>query len=422
MNKPFTPRANDWRIGQIWNKSLESKEERPVEPRDRIWASELGKAPIEVFLKMRGVAPSNLPNPRSKRKFEAGNLFEWFVALILKRAGILKSAQQRSVFTYPGMVQVSGKSDFIAGGVPDYEHYKDGLDALELPESFVRAQEAIMEYLRTTYPEGLGDIYFEVKSCSSFMMNAMEITMRASRNHRLQLFHYLKSDNYPFGLILYICRDDLRIIEIPVGNPSETEDEYRRAIETISGYYQAHKDTPIDSFLLKPDTADEIKWQYNFAGIEGLPPLEKDIVFDEDLGKFSRNWNVEYSSYLSMLYGYADQMAFEEVVMPQVGRWNRIMARLKVGQKRAIWLAENGLNEGDVQDELVVVPGRKNRVRVQFVQVGAEKRLVPADLAKGYKLTPDNVEVMKEIVAAGYDPMALTEKFVDVAEEEEETA
>lgn len=329
----FLPRSNKWTMASVWNSALTSKAERPASPRARVWASELGKPAIEIFLKMRGVEVTNPPNPRSKRKFEAGNMFEWIVGLVLKRAGILQEAQQWVGYSYPGLVEVSGKSDFKAGGIPDFEHWKDNLEALELPEFFVKATEEIIKHFGEKYPEGLGDLYLEIKSCSSFMMDSMERTGNASKNHRLQLFHYLKANNFPRGLIVYICRDDLRMFEVAVDNPSDVEKEYKEAIEEVSKFYFAHKDTPLDSFLVKPVSSDVLKWDWNPNNIEGLPQLEKGIVWDKDLKKFSRNWGVEYSSYLTMLYGFQTQLEFEELVMPIVARWNRVLGRVRDGAK-----------------------------------------------------------------------------------------
>ena len=417
--KTFFPRSNKWTMSHVWNATLENKEEKPAVARDRIWASELGKPNIEIFLKMRGVTPSNPPNPRSKRKFEAGNMFEWIVSLVLKRAGILKEGQKRVEYSYPGMLNVTGKIDFIAGGIPDYEHYKENLEQLELPEFFMRASEAIIKYFAEKYPEGLGDLYLEIKSCSSFMMDAMERTQNASKNHRLQMFHYLKADKFPRGNVVYICRDDLRMLEIPVENPSEVEAEYRQAIEEISGYYQRHKDTPLDQFLLKPQREDELKWTW--VPLEGLPPLEKYIVWDNDLKKFARNWGVEYSSYLTMLYGFQTQLEFEELVMPIVARWNRVLGRMNIAQKRSKWLASLNKNEEDLEIEKTAKTAENKATKKQFVTNDAgEKIYVPDELSKGYEMTAKNLEVIAEMQRDGFNVEELALQYAGSDKEDEE--
>jgi hypothetical protein len=295
----------NWGFSKIWNESLLEKQERPMKKRDNLWASELGKSPIDIWLKLRATPMTNPPNSRSLRKFEAGNVFEWIVSLILKRAGILKSSQHWSEFQYPGLLRVSGKADFIAGGKVDERMFHSELQGLELPDVFMRAGERIVNYLSETYPDGLDEMPLEIKSVSSFMFEAMERTQRASRIHRLQAFHYLKSENRPKANLVYICRDDLRMMEFPILNPSPVEDEYRAAIEGISKYH-----------------LDDVR-----------PPLELPITFDEDIAKFAKNFNVAYSGYLTMLYGFKDQKEFDDIFQPKVASWNRVMARVKKGDK-----------------------------------------------------------------------------------------
>lgn len=360
---------NDWRMAEVWNASLSGRPERPAQERARVWASELGKPAIDIFLKMRGVEPTNPPNDRSKRKFAAGRLFEFIVELILNRGGILKETQEWVGFQYPGLLEVSGKLDFQAGGIPDYsqwEQFEDLMKQLGFPEEWHEVSQALRDHFANKYPSGLADTILEIKSCSSFMMDSMERSHQASGNHRLQNFHYLKAKNHPLGRIVYICRDDLRMLEIPVLlNDEKIEEEYRSLIETYSKFYEDNKKLKIDSFLVKPDSSDVIKWEWNPAGIEELPKLENPIVWDKDLLKFARNWGIEYSSFLSMLYGYNTQKEFEDVVLPIVSRWNRVLGRIK----------------------------------------------------DGAKMTEKNLEVIQEMTSSGFDPQELAKNYKDDDEE-----
>ena len=305
MNQNKTMENKNWGFANVWNMSLEQREERPLKVRNNIWASELGKSPIDTWLKMRATPFTNPPNARSLRKFEAGNVFEWIVSLILKRAGILKESQKWSSFQYEGLIAVTGKADFIAGGkVRDL-----GLDVdfnlMGLPDVFMRGAYKIVEYLAKEYPDGLMEMPLEIKSISSFMFEAMEKKGAGSKIHRLQAYHYLKSENLERANLVYICRDDLRMMEFPILLNSPIEQEYRSAVEVISKYHLSNT----------------------------KPPLEKEIVWDDDIGKFAKNFNVAYSSYLTMLYGYKDQMEFDDKFVSIVSRWNRVMARAKNGDK-----------------------------------------------------------------------------------------
>jgi len=106
----------NWSFTQVWNKAIELPQDRELVKRDYLWASELGKPLADVWLKMNAEPETNPPNARSLRKFEAGNLWEWVVKIILIRAGILHSSQERVESNYEGLLRVSGKIDFIAGG------------------------------------------------------------------------------------------------------------------------------------------------------------------------------------------------------------------------------------------------------------------------------------------------------------------
>jgi len=287
-----------WSFGQIWNESLVNRKERQMRPRNRIWASEVGGSMIDRYLKMTGVKPTNPPNMRSLRKFEAGNIWEWIVGLVLKRAGIFIGEQGWVEYRYPGLLPVTGKIDFLAGGKPDWEKASAELNGL--PECISRATQDIITHFKNKFPFGMDELILEVKSCSSFMFEHYERSGFASKNHSFQAFHYLKAKNMREAHIVYISKDDARMLEIGVFNPSPLEEEYRKDIEMMTGYIKRNEQ----------------------------PPKEKEIVFDKDFGRFSKNWKVAYSSYLTKIYGYKNQKEFDDKYVSQVSRWNRVLKRV----------------------------------------------------------------------------------------------
>ncbi len=325
----------NWSFYQIWNESLEEgKPNRVLEPRQKIWASELGGSMIDRYLKMTGVQPTNPPNPRSLRKFEAGNIWEAIVGYVLRRAGILQSKQDWIQYQYPGLLPVSGKLDFMAGGKPDYEK---ALFTIQkefdwLPEFISRATANIIQTLREKYPDGLANIILEIKSCSSFMFEKYEKKEEGSPQHKLQLFHYLKCKNMPEGHIVYISKDDARMLEIGVSNPSIIEEYYKKDIEQIT------------YFINKSEQ----------------PPFEKFIIYNDLMGSFSANWKVGYSSYLKMLYGLENQKAFDDVYKPIAERWNRVLGRIAEGKdmtdnnKEALAeIEKDGFNLEEIKKQII---------------------------------------------------------------------
>jgi hypothetical protein len=107
----------------------------------------------------------------------------------------------------------------------------------------------------------------------------------------------------PEGHIVYVCKDDARLIELPVFQPSSVENDYKKDIEILTGYYNAKQ----------------------------RPPIEQPVYFDRY--RFATNWKVGYSQYLTMLYGLQNQKEFDDKYKPAVERWNRVLGRIKNGDK-----------------------------------------------------------------------------------------
>jgi hypothetical protein len=304
-----------WSFHQVWNKSLENRTERPLYIRNKIWASEIGGSYIDRYLKMNAIPPTNPPDPRALRKFEAGNMFEWVVKLVLRRAGILQEAQTWLSNQYPDLLEVTGKLDFLAGGKPNWAVAEEEIKKLELPEFFGRATEAIIKHFEDKYPEGLNEVILEVKSCSSFMFDKYTAN-GADKRHQLQAFHYLKAKNLPEAHITYISKDDLRMYEAGVFNNPTLEKEYKADIEQMTKYINTKTE----------------------------PPKEAEIIFDQERGGFSTNWKVTYSNYLKLLYGYDKPADFEDKYKPMVAKWNRTLTRL-IDDKKVTDLNQTAINE-----------------------------------------------------------------------------
>lgn len=294
-----------WSIVGVWNRAIEEPQERELVERDYLWASELGKPMADVWLRMRAEPITNPPNARSLRKFEAGNLWEWLLKIILMRAGILQSTQERVESNYEGLLRVSGKTDFIAGGEVNEEAAIEAIEAMALPEKTENAMRQIIAHLKQNYPNGLDTKVIELKSVSSHMMNAVEQTGKALAIHRLQAYHYTKHPNIERADILYLSRDDLRLYEIPVlADTPDIEHEYRSYIERATAAYQS----------------------------EERPPVDPAVVFDEDLGKFTVNRPLGWSPYLTLLTGLQDQAEFDARYKSLPAAWNRVLTRKKNGQ------------------------------------------------------------------------------------------
>lgn len=294
-----------WSFFNIVNTAA-SKPDREVKPRDYLWASELAIAPIDVILRMRGTQPSTPPNARSMRKFHAGNVWESYVYLVLWSAGVLRADQTHLAHQYPGLLKVTGRLDFLAGGTPDWDKARaivKEIGYFEPIRYFI--DNMINEFERAYGNTTLKDIVIECKSVSSFMFPKYKINNRPNPSHELQCYHYNKATGLDEGHIVYINKDDSEMLEFAVYNPGPVEEAYKSHIAMLTEHYNSGE----------------------------LPEKEKEIYFDEFSGRFTTNWRVEYSNYLEMLYGYKTPEEYRERWGSTATSFNRVLGRILRGEK-----------------------------------------------------------------------------------------
>ncbi len=307
-----------WNFSTVWNKTLDDVKDRPLVPRNYLWASELGGAFCDRYLKMNAVPYTNPPNERSRRKFQAGNMWEWVVAMVFIAAGLLKKKQVRVYTELKGLLPVSGKLDFVVGGAFDYDAAKRKIDEiknslllldLELPPFFFTAIDNFVDQHKGKI---LQEVVFEAKSVSSFMMEKVQKT-GAMAHHILQAYHYVKGNDIGLlaGKIEYLCKDDCIMEECNIVDAKEVYSIYREDIKQMAIYYN-------EGF----DNRNPLKF---------MPPKEPMVLFEEGVWRFTKNFKCEYSPYLTMLYGYETPEAFRMAWQYKIQNWNRVFKRLVRG-------------------------------------------------------------------------------------------
>ncbi len=308
-----------WRFADVWNATLDTQQDRPLVARDYMWASELGGAFCDRYLKMYGVPFTNPPNVRSKRKFQAGHLWEWVVGMVLLSAGMLKKKQLRVETKLPRLMRVSGRLDFVCGGDIDWKSAKENIQKikdslllldLDLPPFFF---DAIDKFVDKYKGRKLKEVIMESKSLSSFMMEKTQKLGEPMMHHVLQNFHYVVGNDQGIeeGKLLYICKDDCIMEEFVITNNEETMQLYKDDIKKMSKYYAAGFNKR------KPQ--------------ELMPPKEPLVLFEDGLFKFSKNFRVEYSNYLTYLYGYETPEAYRMAWQYKISSWNRVFKRCVQG-------------------------------------------------------------------------------------------
>lgn len=307
-----------WDFASLFNESIRSLPERPLQKRSHIWASEIGKDYASRYLRMHAHTPTNPPNDRSRQKFAMGHITEWIVGLILSVTGILKSKQMRGEVTLPGMLRVSGKMDFIAGGDIDCiaarERVKDiraafAISMDDMPPIIFHAVDRVffrMEQMFTRVP--LKEYIIEIKSCASFISTRLTNTGTPMPDHVMQAFHYVLANNMD-ALLIYICKDDAMCHQFEVTKSKPLLKLYTEDVATMTDYY-------------------------NSSGknyLKNIPEKAPEVYFDHPSFTFLKNSQVAYSPYLTMLYGLKDFDAFKYKWQYDITAFNRVFKRCVKG-------------------------------------------------------------------------------------------
>jgi len=300
--KMNTQNELSWSFFGIANQAATDRPQRILKPRDYLWATDLDKAPIDVYHSMLGTQPTNPPNDRSMRKFHAGDIWEFYAYLVLYFAGILKSSQDHLAYQYPGLLKVTGRQDFLAGGVGDWKKAREAIALFPMTDPIKEYFSRLVDLFEKEFgTKQLKEIVIECKSVGSFMFPRYEASGKPSKGHAKQIYHYLKAQNKPEGHVTYISKDDSLMLEFGVFlNDLKIEADYRASIELLTNYYNTKTE----------------------------PPKEELIVFQEDTGSFSKNWRVEYSNYLELFYEFKEPREYSDSVKGDVSLYNRSLKRM----------------------------------------------------------------------------------------------
>lgn len=290
---------------------------RPMTPRSHCYASEIGGSFFDRYLKMQAHKFSNPYNERSKGKMLAGKFFEGFVKLVLVGTGILKAQQTRSDIELPGCLKVSGKLDFIAGGVINWVEARGKAEKIkelfqycfdDLYPFFKHMTDKILTRFENLFGNApLEEMIVEVKSVSGFVYELIKRSGKARRGHPLQSFHYLLGNKkIRRALLLYVSRESCEMQEMFIERTKELAKEYKEDVATMTMFYNK-----------------SIGKNY----MKHLPPKDLEVIFEEATFRFAKNNKVEYSPYLTLGYGYKNIDQFKEQWDATISKWNRAFRR-----------------------------------------------------------------------------------------------
>ena len=350
-------------------------EPRDAKKRNYISPSAFFSSYIDNYLKMNGEEYSNHPDERVQRIFRAGSTFEGIIKESFKMSGLYHSEEVPVAFKHADLV-CWGYYDMRLGGNFDYnqalvnlsnfaskntniinpKHVKGGnyLDEIGIPikesqldtlaEVNVEMASKILESFQEQGIKQFTPILCEIKSMNSraywhHSKMAVGDKFEGQHHHKMQLWAYMHATGIEKGVIFYVSRDDLMVNEVEVMlDDKQLRDDVLGYIETMSGYYHSGK----------------------------TPPLEKEILYDSEKKKFVTNKKVQYSNYITKLYGYdsgGDYRGFSsEEVTSEKGK----ALKIKMHRLNTISKYENEIekrrNMNDEQLNEHINKARKNKV------------------------------------------------------------
>jgi len=310
----------------FWNGATLS-DSRPPQPRDYLYASELGSGLYDTIKSMRGETPTTPANDRSRRKFFAGHVWEYIVKNVLLMCGLYQK-EEITVNSVPfdGLLGVHGRLDFLVGGKVDKETAMRNVEQNGLPD-FLKAvaERIIAESDGYEYEK----MILEVKSCSMFVLDYVEKRNAPISSHAMQAYHYKRTTGLPADII-YVSKDTALIKQFSLKGV-DLENQYRNILEKATYYYNSGK----------------------------MPPLEPILGFDESVAQFKKNLQVEYSKWLTD-YGYTNPDEYRRAVEPTVKRWNSVLSRY--AKAEAGGLTPTG--------KVMVISPKNKEVRQEIINAG----------------------------------------------------
>lgn len=307
----------EWDFSKLFNHALACIPTRPMIARDYMWASELGMDAYSRYLRMWAHPMSNPPTERSHRKFAMGHIIEWIIGVILTSCGILKNKQLHGEVQLPGLLKVTGRLDFVAGGAINWEEAEENLKKIETifntsaddaPPIIRHASKYVFSHMKTMFTHvPLREYILEVKSCAGMIMKLIQKSNQPRPRHTLQPLHYLLANkDISAAQLLYVSKDDAIMETFIITETKELRKVYVDDVKMMTEYYNCSS---------------------NRNYIKNVPPVGPELIFEEDSFSFQKNMNVQYSNYLTQGWGYTDYDEFEKQWAPVKAKFNRTFKR-----------------------------------------------------------------------------------------------
>jgi hypothetical protein len=276
-------KSKEWSIDELLSSLIGFAADTNPHERAEIWASDIGKPFIDRYLAMKGQVYSNPIDGKTMMTFFLGRQVETGLIEMLNSCNLRFEAQDRITIQVPDCLPVVGRPDLILE-VKKWEDVlesideniknliKDNLEDVDVQITKKEVLKQIVGKWKERYPNGLEKTPFEIKSINTNAFNYLSKSKDGFKNahphYQLQLYTYMIYYNLDAGRLVYVSKNDGKMVEVIV----------RRTPEMDKIWY------------------DDVKKMSDYFNSNTLPPPEPFIVDGKE------NWKVGYSRYKDYLY------------------------------------------------------------------------------------------------------------------------
>jgi len=268
--------TDNWNIKDLVSDLIGHTAETVPQPREIIWASDLGKPYIDRWHQMKGTPYSNPADGKGLMTFFLGRQIEEGLTGMLKTCQIAFDSQDKVEVKQEGCLPVVGRPDIYLE-VKDWDKVIGSIDEViaKLGDGEHKAKDkktALKNLIlswKIKYPQGLPKTIFEVKSINSYAFKYHKGTQGLSNaypHHKLQLYTYLKGLGLNEGHLVYIAKDTGWIEEVVIRKSSVLEKLWDDDVRKFSEYWQKNEVPPLEPFT----DGDKINWRVSYSRYKDL--------------------------------------------------------------------------------------------------------------------------------------------------------
>ena len=233
-----------WSIQTFEDEYLEEKFKRTSKPSEKWRGSDMGACFRKRIYSRQGVKPTEKLDARIRRVLDTGDIFHWKYQNFLKRIGILVGKEIEITNEEYNYI---GHCDAVVGGIPkvkkelfEWTNKKTGEKKLneKMYNWTVKKMEEVKELPLLLYD-------FKTQHSQSFHYLDKQGPQKEHIHQLASYLTFIDKKKYPVteGRLMYISKDDSRLLEFPVICNAKVETTIKEELRELQEYWD-NKELP----------------------------------------------------------------------------------------------------------------------------------------------------------------------------------